>query len=162
MTQTPEDRIAALGLKLPEPPAPVASYVPAVRAGDLLWISGQVPMRDGGLPRTGLVGRDVSIEDATEEAKYAALNAIAQMKAAAGDLSRVRRIVKVQVFVASSEGFHAQPSVANGASDLFVAVFGEDGKHARSAVGVAELPLGAPVELDVVAQLGETPSIFPT
>ncbi|MCA1832824.1 MAG: RidA family protein [Actinomycetota bacterium] len=161
MTETPEARLEALGLTLPEPPTPVASYVPSVRAGELLWLSGQIPTRDGKLPRTGLVGRDISVEDATEEARYAALNALAQIKAGAGDLSRVKRIVKVQVFVASSEGFHSQPTVANGASELFVEIFGDAGRHARSAVGVAELPLGAPVELDVVVQLGDVPSIFP-
>ena len=151
---TPEERLESLGLTLPQPPAPVASYVPAVISGNTVWVSGQLPVRDGKLARTGLVGRDISVDEAAEEARVAALNAIAQLKAAAGDLSRVARIVKLNVFVASSEGFHAQPQVANGASDLFAEVFGESGKHARSSIGVAELPLGSPVELDLVAELG--------
>ncbi len=158
---TPEERLAALGVELPAPPPPVASYVPAVVTGHLVFISGQVPVRDGKLKRTGLVGRDISVDDAADEARACAVNAIAQLKAAAGDLSRVRRIVKLQVFVASSEGFHAQPQVANGASDLFGDVFGESGRHARSAIGVAELPLGAAVEVDVVAELGDHPSVNP-
>jgi enamine deaminase RidA (YjgF/YER057c/UK114 family) len=149
----PEDRLAELGLTLPEPPAAVAAYVPAVVHAGLIWVSGQVPMRDGGLPRLGLVGRDVSVEDAAEEARFCALNALAHLKAAAGSLDRIERIVKLTVFVASSAGFNAQPLVANGASELFQAVFGESGRHARSAVGVAELPLGVPVEVEVVAAL---------
>jgi enamine deaminase RidA (YjgF/YER057c/UK114 family) len=150
---TPEERIAELGLTLPEPPTAIAAYVPAVVHAGLIWVSGQVPIRDGGLPRLGLVGRDISVEEAAEEARFCALNALAQLKAAAGSLEQIERIVKLTVFVASSAGFHAQPLVANGASELFQAVFGEQGRHARSAVGVAELPLGAPVEVDVVAAL---------
>ncbi|MEX2558037.1 MAG: RidA family protein [Actinomycetota bacterium] len=149
----PEDRLAELGLTLPEAPAAVAAYVPAVVHAGLIWVSGQVPIRDGGLPRLGLVGRDISVEDAAEEARFCALNALAHLKAAAGSLDRIERIVKLTVFVASSAGFHAQPLVANGASELFQAVFGESGRHARSAVGVAELPLGVPVEVEVVAAL---------
>lgn len=150
---TPEERLAELGLTLPEPPPAVAAYIPAVVHAGLIWVSGQIPMRDGGLPRLGLVGRDISVEDAAEEARFCALNALAQLKAAAGSLDRIERIVKLTVFVASSAGFHAQPLVANGASELFQAVFGEEGRHARSAVGVAELPLGAPVEVEVIAAL---------
>ena len=150
---SPEERLAELGLTLPEPPAAVAAYVPALVHAGLIWVSGQVPIRDGGLPRLGLVGRDISVEDAAEEARFCALNALAHLKAAAGTLDRIERIVKLTVFVASSAGFHAQPLVANGASELFQAVFGEAGRHARSAVGVAELPLGAPVEVEVVAAL---------
>jgi enamine deaminase RidA (YjgF/YER057c/UK114 family) len=150
---TPDERLAALGIELPEPPAAVAAYVPAVVHRGLVWVSGQVPIRGGSLPRTGLVGRDISVEDAAEEARYCAINALAQLRAAAGDLGRVERILKLTVFVASSEGFHAQPLVGNGASELLEQVFGEAGRHARSAVGVAELPLGAPVEVDLVAAL---------
>jgi enamine deaminase RidA (YjgF/YER057c/UK114 family) len=149
-----EQRLAELGVVLPEAPPAVAAYVPAVVHNGLVWVSGQVPIREAGLPRTGLVGRDVSLEDAAEEARWCAINALAQLKAAAGSLDRIERILKVTVFVASSEGFHAQPLVANGASELFQEAFGEAGRHARSAVGVAELPLGAPVELDLVAALG--------
>jgi enamine deaminase RidA (YjgF/YER057c/UK114 family) len=150
---TPEERIAELGLTLPEPPTAIAAYVPAVVHAGLIWVSGQVPIRDGGLPRLGLVGRDISVEDAAEEARFCAVNALAQLKAAAGSLEQIERIVKLTVFVASSAGFHAQPLVANGASELFQEVFGEQGRHARSAVGVAELPLGAPVEVEVIAAL---------
>jgi len=150
---TPDERLAALGIELPEPPAAVAAYVPAVAHRGLVWVSGQVPIRDGGLPRRGLVGRDISVEEAAEEARYCAINVLAQLRAAAGGLDRIERILKVTVFVASSEGFHAQPVVGNGASELFEQVFGEAGRHARSAVGVAELPLGAPVEVDLVAAL---------
>jgi enamine deaminase RidA (YjgF/YER057c/UK114 family) len=150
---TAEERLAELGITLPEPPVAVAAYVPAVVHAGQVWVSGQVPFRDGGLPRLGLVGRDISVEDAAEEARYCALNALAQLKSAAGSLDRIERLLKVTVFVASSPGFHAQPLVANGASELFIEVFGEAGRHARSAVGVAELPLGVPVEVEVVAAL---------
>lgn len=150
---TPDERLAELGITLPEPPAAVAAYIPAVVHGGLVWVSGQVPFRDGGLPRVGLVGRDISVEDAAEEARYCAINALSQLKAAAGSLDRIDRILKLTVFVASSPGFHAQPLVANGASELLQAVFGDAGRHARSAVGVAELPLGSPVEVELVAAL---------
>ena len=150
---TPEERLADLGLSLTEPPVAIAAYIPAVVHAGLIWVSGQLPIRDGELPRLGLVGRDISVEEAAEEARFCALNALAQLKAAAGSLERIERIVKLTVFVASSAGFHAQPLVANGASELFQAVFGDQGRHARSAVGVAELPLGAPVEVEVIAAL---------
>jgi enamine deaminase RidA (YjgF/YER057c/UK114 family) len=150
---TPEERIAELGITLPEPPPPVAAYVPFVVHDGLVWVSGQVPIREGGLPRTGLVGRDISVEDAAEEARFCAINALAQLRAAAGSLDRIERIIKLTVFVASSEGFHAQPLVGNGASELLQEIFGEAGRHARSAVGVAELPLGAPVEVELVAAI---------
>lgn len=150
---TPEERLAELGVTLPEPVPPIAAYIPFVVHGGLVWVSGQVPFRDGKLPRMGLVGRDISVEEASEEARWCAINALAQLRAAAGTLDGVERIVKLTVFVASSPGFHAQPLVANGASELFQGVFGEAGRHARSAVGVAELPLGAPVEVEVVAAL---------
>jgi enamine deaminase RidA (YjgF/YER057c/UK114 family) len=116
-------RLAELGITLPEPPAAVAAYVPFVRSGDLVFISGQLPFRDGALPRTGSVGADVSVEDAMEEARFCAINVLAQARAAAGSLDDVVRIVKLGVFVASAPGFRAQPQVANGASDLLVAVF---------------------------------------
>ena len=150
---SPDDRLASLGITLPDAQPPIASYVPAVKSGDLLFVSGQIPMIGGELSRRGLVGREISVEDAAADARVCALNALAQIKAFVGDLARVRRIVKLTVFVASSENFHAQPTVANGASDLFAEVFGENGKHARSAVGVAQLPLGAPVEVEVIAEI---------
>ena len=150
---TPEERLAELGITLPEPVPPVAAYIPFVVHAGLVWVSGQVPIREGGLPRTGLVGRDISVEDAAEEARFCAINALSQLRAAAGSLDRIERIIKLTVFVASSEGFHAQPLVGNGASELLQEIFGEAGRHARSAVGVAELPLGAPVEVELVAAL---------
>lgn len=148
-----EARLVALGITLPAPPAPVASYVPFVRTGALVFISGQVPIRDGVIAHLGLVGDVVSQEDAVGEARQCALNALAQLRAAAGTLDEVARIVKLTVFVASAPGFGAQPLVANGASDLMVEVFGEDGRHARAAVGVAALPLGCAVEVDLIAEL---------
>ncbi|MGH2785711.1 MAG: RidA family protein [Actinomycetota bacterium] len=153
MKATPEERLIELGITLPQPPSAIAAYVPVVVHAGQIWVSGQVPFRDGGLPRVGLVGRDISVEDAVEEARFCALNALAQLKSAAGSLNEIERILKLTVFVASSAGFHAQPLVANGASELFQEIFGESGRHARSAVGVAELPLGAPVEVEVIAAL---------
>ena len=150
---TPEERLSALGLAVPEVAAPVAAYVPAVRSGDLVFTSGQLPMRSGELLATGKVGAGVTEEEAFACAQQCALNAIAAIRAECGDLSLVRRVVKVVVFVASAPDFTGQPRVANGASELFGSVFGDDGVHARSAVGVAVLPLDAPVEVEVTVQL---------
>ena len=147
---TPEERLADLGLRVPEVAKPVAAYVPAVRTGDYVYTSGQLPMRDGELLATGKVGADVSQEQAVECARQCALNAFAAIRAEVGELSAVKRVVKVVVFVASSADFTAQPQVANGVSDLVGEVFGEAGQHARSAVGVAVLPLDAPVEVELV------------
>jgi enamine deaminase RidA (YjgF/YER057c/UK114 family) len=150
---TPEERIAGLGLTLPELVRPLAAYVPTVRSGDLVWTAGQLPLVAGELAATGLVGSDVSPEDAKNLARICALNAIAAVKAEIGELSAVRRIVKVVGFVASAPGFYGQPGVVNGASELLGDVFGEAGRHARSAVGVAVLPLNAPVEVELVAEV---------
>jgi enamine deaminase RidA (YjgF/YER057c/UK114 family) len=150
---SPEERLRELGIELPEPPAPVATYSPFIVAGGLVHVSGQVPIRDGSMPRTGSVGSDLTQEQAAEEARVCAINVLAQLRAAAGSLDNIARIVKVNVFVASAPGFRAQPAVGNGATDLFVEVFGDAGRPARSAIGVAELPLGAPVEVDAVALL---------
>lgn len=149
----PEQRLAELNIHLPQPPAAVANYVPVVVSGKQIWISGQVPVRDGGLGPLGLVGSDVTVEQAVEEARWCAINILAQLQANLTSLNAVKRIVKLQVFVASAPGFVAQPQVANGASDLMVEVFGDAGKHARSAVGVSSLPLGVPVEIDAVAEI---------
>ncbi|MGH3361559.1 MAG: RidA family protein [Nocardioides sp.] len=149
----PEERLAALGLSVPEVAKPVAVYVPAVRSGDHVFTSGQLPMRSGELMLTGKVGGDVSPEEAVECARQCALNAIAAVKAEVGDLSRVKRIVKVVAFVASTPDFTGQPLVANGASELFGEVFGEAGVHARSAVGVPVLPLDSPVEVELVVEV---------
>lgn len=150
---TPEQKIAELGLKLPEVAAPAGSYVPAVRTGDLVYTSGQVPFVDGRLERTGKVGADLTTEEGAEQARICALNALAALKAEIGDLDKVVRIVKVVVFVASDPSFTEQPKVGNGASDLLAEVLGERGRHARSAVGVAALPLDVPVEVELIAQV---------
>lgn len=151
-----DDRLAELGLTLPEVAAPVASYVPAVRSGDLVWTSGQLPMVSGSLAETGKVGSGeglVSPERATELARTCALNALAAVRAEVGDLDSVR-VVKVVGFVASDPSFTGQPGVVNGASELFGDVLGERGVHARSAVGVAVLPLDAPVEVEITVRVG--------
>lgn len=148
----PHARLAALGLTLPKVVAPVAAYVPAVRTGSHVYVSGQLPMVDGALPVTGKVGAEVSPEQARELAARCALNALAAVDDLVG-LAAVTRVVKVTGFVASAPGFQGQPGVVNGASELFIEVFGEAGRHARSAVGVAELPLGAPVEVEVIVEV---------
>lgn len=151
---TPEERLAELGLELPPVAAPVAAYVPAVRSGQLVWTAGQLPLVAGALPATGKVGAEVTPEVAKELAGRCALNALAAIRAEVGSLAAVRRIVKVVGFVASAPGFTGQPQVLNGASELLGAVFGDLGRHARSAVGVAVLPLDAPVEVEVVVEVG--------
>jgi enamine deaminase RidA (YjgF/YER057c/UK114 family) len=150
---TPEERLAELGLAVPEVAPPVAAYVPAVRSGAHVFTSGQLPMREGTLITTGKVGAEVSLEDAVECAKQCALNAIAAVRAEVGELSAVKRVVKVVAFVASAPDFTAQPKVANGASELLGTVFGDAGVHARSAVGVAALPLDAPVEVEITVEV---------
>ena len=148
-----EDRLAELGRTLPGVAAPVAAYVPAVRSGSFVFTSGQLPMVDGSLAATGKVGAEVSADDAKQLAATCALNALAAIKALIGDLDQVRRIVKVVGFVASVPDFTGQPGVINGASELLGEVFGEQGVHARSAVGVAVLPLDAPVEVELVVEV---------
>lgn len=148
----PYARLAQLGLKLPEVTKPVAAYVPAVRTGNHVYVSGQVPIADGKLLASGKVGDQITVEQAKELAARCALNGLAALDSAVG-LSKVVRIVKVVGFVASAPGFTGQPGVINGASELFVEVFGEAGRHARSAIGVAELPLGAPVEVELIAEV---------
>ena len=146
-------RLAELGLTLPQVFPPLAAYVPAVQSGNHVYVSGQVPMVDGKLPATGKVGAEVTVEQGAELARICALNALAAIDALVG-LGQIVKIVKVTGFVASAPGFTGQPAVINGASELFAAVLGELGRHARSAVGVAELPLGAPVEVEVIAEVG--------
>ncbi len=150
---TPEERLESLGLGVPEVATPVAAYIPALRTGNYVFTSGQLPMRDGQLITTGKVGGDVSPEEALECARVCALNAIAAVRSVIGDLSQVKRIVKVVAFVASTPDFTGQPGVANGASELFGDVFGEAGQHARSAVGVPVLPLDAPVEVELIVEV---------
>ncbi len=150
---TPEERLAELGLEVPEVAKPVAVYVPAVRSGNQVFTSGQLPMRAGELMSTGTVGKDVTPEEAYACAQQCALNAIAAVKSVVGDLSNVKRVVKVVGFVASTPDFTGQPGVVNGASELLGKVFGDAGVHARSAVGVAALPLGAPVEVEILVEV---------
>ena len=149
------ERLAALGLTLPPVAAPVAAYVPAVRTGTYVYTSGQLPMVNGKLPAVGKVGDEVSAQDAAGMARTCALNALAAAASAAGGLDAIRRIVKVTGFVASAPGFGGQAQVINGASELLIEVFGEAGKHSRSAIGVAELPLNAPVEVELIAEVRE-------
>ncbi|MCW3813168.1 RidA family protein [Micromonospora sp. DR5-3] len=153
MSNGPHAKLAELGLSLPEVVPPVASYVPAVQSGQHVYVSGQLPMAEGKLLATGKVGNGVSAEQAKDLAQRCALNAIAAIDSLVG-LENVVKIVKLTGFVASAPGFTGQPGVINGASDLFLAVFGEAGRHARSAVGVAELPLDAPVEVEVIVEVG--------
>jgi enamine deaminase RidA (YjgF/YER057c/UK114 family) len=146
-------RLGQLGIALPELVAPLASYVPAVRTGNLVYTSGQLPITDGKLAGSGKVGAEVSPEDAKAMARVCALNALAAVNSLVG-IDAVTRVVKVVGFVASASGFNGQPGVVNGASDLLAEVFGEQGAHARSAVGVSELPLDAPVEVELIVEVG--------
>jgi enamine deaminase RidA (YjgF/YER057c/UK114 family) len=150
---TPEERLAELGLTLPQVVPPLAAYVPAVREGDLVFTAGQLPVRDGEMIATGKLGAGVTEEQGYECARQCALNALAAVKAEIGELSAIRRVVKAVVFVASAPEFTAQPKVANGASELLGEVFGDAGRHARSAVGVSALPLDVPVEVELVVAL---------
>ncbi len=143
-------RLRELGIELPDAAAPVANYVPFVLNGNQLWIAGQVPFWNGAVKYTGVVGDDVSLEEAVDAARVCALNILAQAKAALGALDRIERIVKLGGFVNGVPGFTDQPKVINGASDLLVEIFGDKGLHARSAVGAQGLPLGVPVEIDAV------------
>ena len=154
-TATVEGRLAELGLEVPEVAPPVAVYVPAVRSGNHVYTSGQLPLRAGELLASGTVGAGVTAEEAYACAQQCALNAIAAVKAEIGDLSLVTRVVKVVGFVASAADFTGQPGVVNGASELLGAAFGDAGVHARSAVGVVSLPLGAPVEVEVLVEISE-------
>ncbi|MGN6744404.1 MAG: RidA family protein [Amnibacterium sp.] len=146
------DRLEELGLVLPPVAAPAGAYVPAIVAGDLVYTAGQLPFVDGALARTGVLGQDVEVGEAADLAGVATLNALAAVASVLDGLDRVTRVVKVTGFVASAPGFTEQPRVINGASQVLVDVFGEHGRHARSAVGVAALPLGSPVEVELVVQ----------
>jgi enamine deaminase RidA (YjgF/YER057c/UK114 family) len=153
-TQSPEQRLARLGLTLPDPPAAVAAFVPYARSGSTVYVSGQIAVREGQLVTKGRLGADVDIAGGLAAARVCALNVLAQLNAAAGSLSAITRLVKIAVFVASTPDFTSQPQVADGASRLFLDVLGEAGAHARSAIGVAALPLGTPVEVEAIAELG--------
>lgn len=148
-----EDRLADLGIDLPPVAKPVAAYVPAIQVGDQISTSGQLPLVSGSLPMTGLVGDQISQGDAAGQARVAALNALAAAADVAGGANNIRRVVRVVVYVASTADFTAQPAVANGASELLGEIFGDAGRHIRSAIGVASLPLGAPVKVELTVQV---------
>ncbi|PTE11978.1 RidA family protein [Mesorhizobium helmanticense] len=153
MSETIEKRLNDLGVTLPVAAAPAANYVPYCRSGNLLFTAGQLPLREGKLQASGLLGREVDTASGKEAAKYCAINVLAQAKAALGDLDKIHRLVKITVFVASVPDFVEQHLVANGASDFLVAVLGDRGKHARSAVGTASLPLNAAVEIEAIFEV---------
>jgi enamine deaminase RidA (YjgF/YER057c/UK114 family) len=148
-----EARIRELGLTIPETPRPVANFVPAVQVGNLIFASGQTPTVSGMLIMKGKLGRDLSIEQGQEAARQALLNILAAVRSLTGTLDAIKRIVKLNGWVASAEGFGSQPQVVNGASLLLEEIFGDAGKHARAAIGVAELPSGAPVELELIVEV---------
>jgi enamine deaminase RidA (YjgF/YER057c/UK114 family) len=150
---TPAERLAELGLTLPPVAAPVAAYVPAVRTGNYVYTSGQLPFVDGKLQGTGKVGEGVSVDEATGLARTCALNALAAVASVAGGLDAITRIVKVTCFVSSAPAFTGQAQVANGASEFLIAVLGDAGRHARSAVGMSVLPLDSPVEVELIAEV---------
>lgn len=150
---TVEEKLKGMGITLPTAPSPVASYVPAVQSGNLVFSAGQIPTQRGELRWRGQVGADVSEDEAYQAASVCALNALAAIKSVIGDLDRIIRVVRVNGFVSSAEGFTNQPVVINGASDLLVELFGEAGRHSRVSVGVAQLPAGAPVEVDLVVEV---------
>jgi enamine deaminase RidA (YjgF/YER057c/UK114 family) len=150
---SPEERLKELGHELPPAPGPLGSYVPAAKSGNLLFISGMLPLKEGSLTRTGKVGMDLSVEEGKEHARTAAFNALSVLREYAGSLDNVIRCVKVTGYISSAPGFTGQPAVLNGASDLMAEVFGEAGKHARVAVGVSELPMNSPVEVEFIFEL---------
>ena len=153
MTGSIEARLRQLDIELPVPAKSVANYLPLTRTGRLIATSGQLPLRDGKLATTGLVGREVDVETGRLAARCCAANVLAQVREAIGDLERIARVAKITVFVASAPGFVQQHLVANGASDFFVDVLGDKGRHARSAVGVAALPMNAPVEVEAIIEI---------
>lgn len=153
LANSPDARLAALGLVLPQAPKPVAAYIPFRRAGNLLFVSGQIPMRSGQLVHKGLVGTDVSIEQAQECARQCCLNGLAVIRDALGSFDAVRQFVRLGVFVACGPEFVDHPKVGNGASELLVEIFGDRGRHTRAAVGSSSLPLGAPVEVDFLVEV---------
>jgi enamine deaminase RidA (YjgF/YER057c/UK114 family) len=152
-----ERRLIELGIELPPVARPLASYVPVVVSGSMAFVAGQVPLADGIPTIVGKVGSEVSLEVAADAARRCALQAVAALRAELGSLDRVRRIVRVGVFVAGADGFTDQPKVANGASDVLAEIFGNEGRHARTTVGVAELPLGVPVEVELLAEVEPQP-----
>jgi enamine deaminase RidA (YjgF/YER057c/UK114 family) len=153
MTTSFDTQVTALGLVLPAPPKPVATYIPVVQADDLLFLSGMIPLRDGVLMTKGTLGKEVSVEEGYEAARICLLNALAVIRQHVGTLDRVKQIVRMVGYVASTQEFVQQPAVINGASDLLVKIFGDAGRHARVAIGAAALPLNAPVEIELIIQV---------
>jgi len=154
VADAPSDRLLRLGVTLPPPPKPAGTYAPVVRSGALAWVSGQIATDAGAVVRPGSVDRDLSVEAAQEVARRATLQALSALGAALGSIDRIRRVVRVGVFVAVAPGFHREHEVANGATQLLVDLFGEDGRPTRSTIGVAGLPLGAPVEVELLVETG--------
>ncbi len=150
---TIDERLNELDISLPDSPKPLGSYLPYVRAGNLIFMSGVLPLRNGKLIRTGRVGETVSVDEASEDARQVVVNALSVLRAAAGDLEKVSKCVKLNGYVASAADFTDQPKVLNGASDLLFEIFGEAGRHARAAVGVYSLPLNSPVEIDFIFEI---------
>jgi enamine deaminase RidA (YjgF/YER057c/UK114 family) len=148
-----EEKILELGLELPKISTPIASYIPAKKVGNLVFTSGQLPMVNGELTNTGFLGKEVSIEDANRAAQVCTLNALAAVKGVIGDLDQIKSIIRVVGYVSSTPEFTKQPAVVNGASDLLLQIFGDEGKHARSAIGVSALPLNAPVEIELTVEI---------
>lgn len=153
---TISENLQRLGVQLPAAPRPVGSYVPACQAGDLVFVSGVLPFQEGKILQPGKVGRDLSVDEGKANAQIAVINALAILQQELGDLSRVKRVVRLTGHVASAEGFVDQPAVINGASDFLVEVFGEKGRHARLALGAFELPLHAPIELELIVQVSSS------
>jgi enamine deaminase RidA (YjgF/YER057c/UK114 family) len=150
---SPEEKLKDLGITLPEAPKPLGFYIPAVRAGELLFLSGMLPLKEGNLLYKGKVGKDLSIEEAQEAAKASLINALSIIKEEIGKLNRVKRIVRLSGYVSSAPGFTQQPAVLNAASEILSKVFGEKGLHSRIAIGVSELPMGSPIEIELIVQV---------
>jgi enamine deaminase RidA (YjgF/YER057c/UK114 family) len=155
MITNAEARLVEMGIEFPEAPAAIGDYIPVVKFGDMVVTSGQLPMQDGTMTASGKVGQDLSVEEGAAAARVAALNCVAQIRSCVGSLDNVTRIIRVEGFVNSADGFHSQPQVLNGASNLLAEIFGEAGRHTRFAVGVNELPLNAAVEVVVWAQVAD-------
>lgn len=149
----PEDRLKELGIILPEAPRPIGFYVPAVRAGDLLFLSGMLPIREGKLLYKGKVGKDITVEEAQEAARATLINALSVIRAELGDLGKVKRVVRLSGYVASATGFNQQPAVLNAASEILAKVFGDRGLHSRIAIGVSELPMDSPIEIELIVHV---------
>ena len=148
-----EEKLKQMGIEIPEPVKPLAAYIPAMQVGNLVMTSGQVPISDGSVKFQGKVGKDLTEEEGREAAKLCAINCLSAIKSVIGSLEKIKRVVKLTVFISSAEGFTAQPKVANGASEFIGEIFGEAGKHVRSAVGVSELPLNSAVEIEMIVEI---------